>query len=94
MEGLQNPEGNVLVCPGELRDDGRQQQTDLGLSLSTKRTRKREFLAQMEQVVPCTDLVDLVSPYARRPATQDRLPAVRLADHAAHSFHATVVHAE
>ena len=39
------------------------QQTDLGLSLSTKRTRKREFLAQMEQVVPWTDLVDLVAPY-------------------------------
>ena len=40
------------------------QQTDLGLGLSTKRTRKREFLAQMEQVVPWADLVDLVSPYA------------------------------
>jgi IS5 family transposase len=40
------------------------QQTDLDLSLSTKRARKREFLAQMEQVVPWTDLVDLVAPYA------------------------------
>ena len=40
------------------------QHTDLDLSLSTKRTRKREFLAQMEQVVPLDDLVDLVSPYA------------------------------
>jgi IS5 family transposase len=26
-------------------------QADLGLSLTTKRTRKREFLAQMERVV-------------------------------------------
>ena len=40
------------------------QQTDLGLDLSTKRTRKREFLTQMEQVVPWSELVDLVLPYA------------------------------
>jgi len=39
-------------------------QTDLGLSLSTKRTRKREFLAQMERVVPWAALVELVAPYA------------------------------
>ena len=39
-------------------------QTDLGLSLSTKRTRKREFLAQMERVVPWAALVGLVAPYA------------------------------
>ena len=40
------------------------QQTDLGLNLSTKRTRKREFLAQMERVVPWADLVALIAPYA------------------------------
>jgi transposase, IS5 family len=39
-------------------------QTDLGLSLTTKRTRKREFLAQMERVVPWSALVELVAPYA------------------------------
>ena len=39
-------------------------QADLGLSLTTKRTRKREFLAQMERVVPWAALVDLVSPHA------------------------------
>jgi transposase, IS5 family len=39
-------------------------QTDLGLNLTTKRTRKREFLAQMERVVPWGALVELVSPYA------------------------------
>jgi IS5 family transposase len=39
-------------------------QTDLGLNLRTKRTRKREFLAQMERVVPWTALVELVMPYA------------------------------
>jgi IS5 family transposase len=39
-------------------------QTGLGLNLTTKRTRKREFLAQMERVVPWAALVELVSPYA------------------------------
>jgi IS5 family transposase len=39
-------------------------QTDLGLNLTTKRTRKREFLAQMERVVPWVALVELVAPYA------------------------------
>ena len=39
-------------------------QTDLGLNLSTKRTRKREFLAEMEGVVPWTELVALIAPYA------------------------------
>jgi transposase, IS5 family len=39
-------------------------QTDLGLSLSTKRTRKREFLDEMNRVVPWAALVELVSPYA------------------------------
>jgi IS5 family transposase len=38
-------------------------QTDLGLNLTTKRTRKGEFLAQMERVVPWADLVDLIAPY-------------------------------
>jgi len=39
-------------------------QADLGLNLTTKRTRKREFLAQMEHVVPWAALVELVSPHA------------------------------
>jgi IS5 family transposase len=39
-------------------------QADLGLNLSTKRTRKREFLAQMERVVPWADLVALIAPFA------------------------------
>jgi IS5 family transposase len=37
---------------------------DLGLNLSTKRTRKREFLEQMDRVVPWAALVELVSPFA------------------------------
>lgn len=40
------------------------QQTDLGLNLSTKKTRKREFLEQMQQVVPWRDMVALIAPYA------------------------------
>ena len=36
----------------------------LGLGNSTKRTRKVEFLAEMERVVPRAALVELVVPYA------------------------------
>ena len=39
-------------------------QADLGLNLTTKRTRKREFLAEMERVVPWAALVGLIAPYA------------------------------
>ena len=38
-------------------------QATLNLSLSVKKTRKREFLEQMEQVVPWTALVELIAPY-------------------------------
>ncbi|MDB0574101.1 IS5 family transposase, partial [Ralstonia solanacearum] len=39
-------------------------QTDLGLNLSIKRTRKREFLEEMDRVTPWADLVALIAPYA------------------------------
>ncbi len=39
-------------------------QADLGLNLTTKRTRKREFLDEMERVVPWQALVELITPYA------------------------------
>ena len=39
-------------------------QADLGLNLTTKRTRKREFLDEMERVVLWRALVDLITPYA------------------------------
>jgi len=39
-------------------------QADLGLNLTTKRTRKREFLAEMERVVPWQELIALITPYA------------------------------
>jgi len=38
-------------------------QQSLGLGQSTKRTRRREFLGDMERVVPWNDLVALVSPH-------------------------------
>jgi IS5 family transposase len=38
-------------------------QTALEFNLSLKKTRKREFLEQMEQVVPWDALVELIVPY-------------------------------
>jgi IS5 family transposase len=38
-------------------------QESLGLGQSSKRTRRREFLGEMERVVPWGELVPLVSPY-------------------------------
>lgn len=39
-------------------------QMSLGLGGSTKPTRKREFLAEMDQVVPWADLVQLIGPHS------------------------------
>ena len=39
-------------------------QEELGLNLTTKCTRKREFLAEMERVVPWVALLALIAPYA------------------------------
>lgn len=41
----------------------RMKQTMLDLKLCAKKTRKREFLEQMEQVVPWAELVALIAPY-------------------------------
>lgn len=38
-------------------------QAILNLDLNLKKTRKQEFLEQMEQVVPWADLVALIAPY-------------------------------
>ena len=38
-------------------------QLGLGLGNSTKRTRRREFLEQMDRVVPWADLVALIAPF-------------------------------
>ena len=44
-------------------------QLGLGLNLSTKKTRKREFLEEMERVVPWTALVQIVEPHCLRAKT-------------------------
>lgn len=44
-------------------------QLGLGLNLLTKKTRKREFLEEMERVVPWSVLVDIVQPYCPRAKT-------------------------
>jgi IS5 family transposase len=38
-------------------------QADLGLNLSVKRTRKREFLEEMQRVVPWSELIALIEPH-------------------------------
>ena len=38
-------------------------QADLGLNLSRKKTRKREFLDEMTRVVPWKDLTALIEPH-------------------------------
>jgi IS5 family transposase len=38
-------------------------QSDLGLNLSRKRTRKREFLDEMQRVVPWAELIALIEPH-------------------------------
>ncbi len=44
-------------------------QQDLGLNLSTRRTRKAVFLGEMNQVVPWGELVALIAPHAPRAKT-------------------------
>ena len=44
-------------------------QQDLGLNLSTRRTRKAVFLDEMNLVVPWTDLLSLIEPHAPRAKT-------------------------
>ena len=49
-------------------------QADLGLNLSNKRTRKREFLDQMDKVVPWAELVELVAPHCPQRGRRGRQP--------------------
>jgi IS5 family transposase len=44
-------------------------QQDLGLNLSTRRTRKAVFLDEMNLVVPWTELLSLIAPHAPRAKT-------------------------
>jgi IS5 family transposase len=55
------------MCLAEVEVSGKIQpmkQADLGLHLTTKRTRKREFLDEMNRVVPWASLVGWVVPFA------------------------------
>ena len=53
----------VCLMPGPSEKIQGMKQTVLDLKLSVKKTRKREFLAQMEHVVPWAALVALIAPY-------------------------------
>jgi hypothetical protein len=57
------------------------QQTDLGLNLSTNRTRKRESLSQMDRVMPWGDLVAVVSPEVDQPWQLGDALLLRLGSH-------------
>jgi IS5 family transposase len=48
-------------------------QASLGLGTSTRRTRKRQFLEEMERVVPWPELVALVTPFMK-PGLRGRPP--------------------
>ncbi len=64
-------------------------QPGLGLDLSTKRTRKREFLDEMRRVVPWLKLIALIEPHY--PTGKNRSAAVPDCNDAADSLHATMV---
>ena len=65
-------------------------QADLGLNMTTKRTRKREFLAEMERVVPWVALVVLIAPYApegkrgRPPFAVETMLRIHFMQHGSH----------
>ena len=60
-----------------------------GLKLSTRRTSKREFLDEMEQVVPWAALVAVIEPHSLRAKTGRRPFAIET--NAAHPLPAAVV---
>ena len=49
-------------------------QADLGLDLTAKRTRKREFLEQMERVVPWSELTSLIEAHYTKKSSVGRPP--------------------
>jgi hypothetical protein len=66
-------------------------QKTLSLDWTNKRTRKREFLDEMERVVPWAALVPSIEPHSPPPG-EDRAAAVSRRDDAAHPLHAELVH--
>ena len=65
-------------------------QAALDLNLNLKKIRKREFLKQMNEVVPWAALVERIAPYYPQGRT-GKLP-VFFDNHAARVLHAAVVH--
>ncbi len=49
-------------------------QADLGLELTAKRTRKRQFLDEMERVVPWSSLIGLIEPHYTKKSSVGRPP--------------------
>ena len=64
-------------------------QKDIGLDLNVRRTRKQTLLDEMEQVMPWSELLALITPHA--PVAKTGRPPFDLAMMAAHSLPATVV---
>ena len=60
-----------------------------GFELATKRSRKRAFLDEMEQVIPWADLLTLIAPHA--PAGKTGRPSFAAGDGVAHSPAAAVL---
>ena len=64
-----------MLCKAQrICEDSRMKQADLGLNLNIKRTRKRQFLDEMNAVVPWADLLALIAPYAPEPGKRGRQP--------------------
>jgi hypothetical protein len=60
--------------------------SESGFERKTKRTRKREFLDEMNLVVPWAELVALIAPHAPARGTKGGPSAISRADDAAHPF--------
>ena len=69
-------------------NDGMKQK-DLGLDLSTRRTRKQFLLDEMAQVMPWGKLLAMITPHA--PVARTGRPPFDLAMMAAHSLPAVVI---
>ena len=56
----------ALAASSVRRDNEGMQQADLGLDLTSRKTRKGKFLDEMNRVVPWTQLLALIEPHAPR----------------------------
>ena len=56
----------TLAASGVRRDNAGMKQADLGLDLTSRKTRKGKFLDEMNRVVPWAQLLGLIEPHAPR----------------------------